>query len=54
VPSTATPTRPDAFFDEMTYETEMVSSVPEPTLVVPPATECNCLLSVVGRCPTQS
>ena len=53
MPSTATPTRPVVFFDEMTYEAEILSSLPEPTLVVAPATECNCLLSVVGRCPTQ-
>ena len=56
MPFAATPTRPDAFFDEMSYETEMemLSSVPVPTFVEPPATECKCMLSVVGRCPTQS
>jgi hypothetical protein len=53
VPATATPTRPDSFFDEMSYETEMLTSVPDPTVVEPPATECKCMLSVVGRCPTQ-
>jgi hypothetical protein len=54
VPSTATPTRPDVFFDEMSYETEILASVPERTPVVVPATECKCMLSVVGRCPTQA
>jgi hypothetical protein len=51
---TATPTRPDVFFDEMSYETELLSSVPEITAVVAPAFECKCMLSVVGRCPTQA
>ena len=53
VPSTATPTLPDFFLDDFSYDTETLPSIPEATTVVP-ATECNCLLSVVGRCPTQA